>query len=324
MEKISVIVPVYNVEKYIDKCMDSITNQTYKNLEIILVDDGSTDSSGKICDEYAKKDNRIKVIHKENGGLSSARNAGIDIASGKYIGFIDSDDYIELDMYETLYNIITEKNADISACGVIDVYNNNTKVVKNDSRIVELNTEQALKTFLEAKGTGHSVFAVNKLYKKEVFENIRYPIGRIAEDAFVIVEILLQCKKVVITTAKKYYYIHREDSITTKKFSNKNYDVIEAYIRNKQLIEKSYTNLIPIAEMRICWANFFVLDKMLLSNEKPDKKILKYLRSKFLFILFNNVFTINRKISMCALMINFRLYKILLLKFNNKNKKIFL
>ena len=118
MPKISIIVPVYNVEKYLRKCVDSILNQTFKDFELILVDDGSIDTSGKICDEYNLKDNRIKVIHKENGGLSSARNAGLDIAQGEYIGFVDSDDWIELDMYEELYKICKENDTDVGIVGI--------------------------------------------------------------------------------------------------------------------------------------------------------------------------------------------------------------
>ena len=125
MPKISVIVPVYNVEKYLRKCIESILNQTFREFELILVDDGSTDSSGKICDEYALKDSRIKVIHKENGGASSARNAGLDVAKGEYIGFVDSDDWIEMDMYGELYRLIKENNTDISVCGI-----NNIKDIK--------------------------------------------------------------------------------------------------------------------------------------------------------------------------------------------------
>ena len=123
-EKISVIVPVYNVEQYLERCVDSIINQTYKNLEIILVNDGSTDNSGQLCDELAKKDDRIRVIHKKNGGLSDARNVGIDEAESELIGFIDSDDYIDEDMYELLINNMKNANADLSMCGHFDVYNN--------------------------------------------------------------------------------------------------------------------------------------------------------------------------------------------------------
>ena len=121
-EKISIIVPVYNVEKYLKKCIDSIVNQTYKNLEIILVDDGATDRSGEICDELAKLDNRIKVYHKKNGGLSDARNYGVERATGSYVGFVDSDDYIDAEMYEKLYEAITKEAADVAECNLKIVY----------------------------------------------------------------------------------------------------------------------------------------------------------------------------------------------------------
>ncbi len=122
MCEISIIVPVYKVEPYLRKCVDSILAQTFTDFEVILVDDGSPDNSGKICDEYASKDSRVRVIHKENGGLSSARNAGIDVARGKYLGFVDSDDYIEKDMYELLYDNIVKEQADLSICGIYDIY----------------------------------------------------------------------------------------------------------------------------------------------------------------------------------------------------------
>lgn len=122
MCEISIIVPVYKVEPYLRKCVDSILAQTFTDFEVILVDDGSPDNSGKICDEYASKDSRVRVIHKKNGGLSSARNAGIDVARGKYLGFVDSDDYIEKDMYELLYDNIVKEQADLSICGIYDVY----------------------------------------------------------------------------------------------------------------------------------------------------------------------------------------------------------
>lgn len=166
-EKISVIVPVYNVEQYLERCVDSIINQTYTNLEIILVNDGSTDNSGKLCDELAKKDERIRVIHKENGGLSDARNRGIEEAESDLVGFIDSDDYIDNDMYEILLKNLNNTDADLSMCALYDVYNNTPEAQVTNKETWKLSSEQAIKMVMEAKIL--SVTAVNKLYRKSLF-----------------------------------------------------------------------------------------------------------------------------------------------------------
>ena len=179
MPKISIIVPVYNVEKYLEKCVKSILNQTFTDFELILVDDGTPDSSGVICDQFAEKDERIKVIHKKNGGLSDARNTGIEVAKGEYIGFVDSDDYIAEDMYELLYTNIVNEEADLSICGIYDVYENK-EAQKRIRQYMILNKFEAIKVILEAKIV--SVHAVNKLYKKELFTHVRYPVGKITED----------------------------------------------------------------------------------------------------------------------------------------------
>ena len=165
-EKISVIVPVYNVEAYLEKCVESILKQTYTNLEILLVNDGSTDTSGELCDQLAQRDQRIRVIHKENSGLSDARNRGIEEASSDLIGFIDSDDYIDEDMYEILYRQMLESNADLSMCGHYDVYHQIPEKQVAAIQTWELTPQEAIKMVMEAKIL--SVTAVNKLYKKEV------------------------------------------------------------------------------------------------------------------------------------------------------------
>ncbi|EGP5489252.1 glycosyltransferase, partial [Enterococcus faecium] len=150
MCEISIIVPVYKVEPYLRKCVDSILAQTFTDFEVILVDDGSPDNSGKICDEYASKDSRVRVIHKKNGGLSSARNAGIDVARGKYLGFVDSDDYIEKDMYELLYDNIVKEQADLSICGIYDIYaGKKVKILPEEYKV--LDKVSAMKIVLEAQ-----------------------------------------------------------------------------------------------------------------------------------------------------------------------------
>lgn len=307
---VSVIVPVYNVEKYVEKCLDSIQKQTFKALEIIVVDDGSTDRSLEIVKEIAKHDERIIVYHKENGGLSSARNYGIDQSTAQLISFVDSDDYLDSEMIELLYDGITNNDADISMCTIYDVY---PGVAPKQNDITEqyvVGAEEAIKIVLEAKIT--SVYAVAKLYKKELFKSVRYPEGKLAEDAFVIVDLLDQCGKVYISNAKKYYYIHRENSITTSDFKEKHCDVIKAYKRNYSLISQKYPNLQKTARMRVCWAHFFVLDKLATAkkgNKAIENEIVNYLRKNFFFILKNDCFTSGRKIAMLALLFSKMLYK---------------
>lgn len=209
--EISIIVPVYKVEKYLSKCVDSILAQTFTDFELILVDDGSPDSCGKICDEYALKDSRIKVIHKENGGLSDARNAGIAVAKGEYLGFVDSDDYIAPDMYELLYRLIRENDADISICDAVLV-DEETEVnyVDSEKKYI-LERESALKEMIFKR-----LFAVNawnKLYKKELFSDTLYPKGMLYEDLAITYKLIDKTKRLVYIPAKKYAYVQRKGSI---------------------------------------------------------------------------------------------------------------
>ena len=314
-EKISIIVPVYNVEAYLERCVESILKQTYTNLEILLVNDGSTDKSGELCDKLALRDHRIRVIHKENGGLSDARNRGIDEASSNLIGFIDSDDYIDEDMYETLYRQMVASKADLSMCGHYDVYHQIPEKQVAEIKTWELMPEEAIKMVMEAKIL--SVTAVNKLYKKALFEQLRFRIGKIAEDAFIMVDLIHQCSKIVATNEKKYYYVHRENSITTQKFSLKFLNVIEAYEQNAKIISENYPDLYDVAIMRLNWAYFYVLDRLLVDNDFKDKvledRLISYLKKNKKSILMDSRFTRARKMSFLALCLSRKLYLRILL-----------
>jgi glycosyltransferase involved in cell wall biosynthesis len=317
--EISIIVPVYGVEKYLDKCVKSILNQTFKDFELILVDDGSPDNCGAMCDAYAEIDDRIVVVHKENGGLSAARNAGIEIARGRYLGFVDSDDYIETDMYELLYTNLKKEAADLSIVGLFDLYAGKEPEIKKHEYIVT-DMLGAAKIILEGKLV--SVNAYNKLYKKEIFEHVRYPEGRITEDAAVILKVLEQTTKVVIDTNQKYYYYHRENSISSNHFSKKDLDTIKAWEDNEKHVLENYPELKDLVHTRVCWAYFIVLDKMMNSQiEKEDlvtqKEIIRFLRKNSLFVLKNQYFTKQRKIAMIALSIHTYFYK-QLSRFENK------
>lgn len=226
MVRLSIIVPVYNVEKQLRKCVDSILAQTFTDFELILVDDGSPDNSGNICDNYALVDNRVKVIHKENGGLSDARNAGLDIASGEYIGFVDSDDYISPYMYEEMYNAICFDGTDMSICDLLRVY--------PDKKPDDINSKNKCSCQVMAADeflikNPYHVTAVSRLYKKELWNGIRFPKGKIHEDEFVVHKILERCKYVSYLNKPLYYYVVNPNSITGS-YSVKRLDVVDAII----------------------------------------------------------------------------------------------
>lgn len=224
---ISVIVPVYNVEQYLPKCVDSILNQTYRNLEVILVDDGTKDASDAICDEYAAKDPRVKVIHKENGGLSSARNAGIDIARGDYLGFVDSDDWIEPETYESLLSLARKYDVKLVCGGRYDVdaaTGNRTIGLCPEREEVITGEEMCGRIFL---WDNVDSAAGDKLYHRSLFHEIRYPFGKVCEDVPTTYRIVLRAGTVALYPKPFYNYYHRENSITTSNISEKTFHFAE-------------------------------------------------------------------------------------------------
>ena len=240
---ISIIVPVYNVEKYLRKCVNSLINQSYKDLEIILVDDGSRDGSGDICDKFVEVDDRIKVIHKSNNGLSSARNAGIDISSGDYLAFVDSDDFVDVDMYRTLYLAITKSGMDVACCGrIVDVFGqyNNQEFVINEEQIFL--KEEAIREVLFLEKI--DVSACDKLYRKKLFTDIRYPEGKISEDAAVIFEILEKSNGVIHVGRPLYHYVYRNNSITKSKYYPRKFDIIDNLSKTKEFLKQYHPSLL--------------------------------------------------------------------------------
>lgn len=279
---VSIIVPVYKVEKYLKECLESVINQTYRNLEIILVDDGSPDNCGKICDEYAKKDERVRVIHKENGGLSSARNAGLDISNGEYISFVDSDDVIDKRFIEILHNVCIENNCDIAECDFKRFKDEieRENIVNSEIKVISA-FEMQNKLFVDGEST-QTVIICNKLYKRYLFKNIKFPTGKIHEDESTTYKILYSCDTgVVVTNLKLYYYRENVSSITGKKFNIKRLDILDAYEERKnfykekgedELYKKSLINYVET--LRNCYL-------MVSLNIEEDKKdILKIILSK--------------------------------------------
>ena len=246
MEKISVIVPVYKTEEYLKRCVDSILASTYENLEVILVDDGSPDNSGKICDEYAKKDTRVRVIHKENGGLSSARNAGLDIATGDYITFVDSDDYISNDIYEKLITCMVGEIsiAKMVICPVDESGEKKEEIIYPPKHLIGKVTATQLMQAVCERQIGTS--ACSCLFRMEVFENLRFDEERLNEDFILISELLMTKNiKAFISNEVGYLYRSRVGSITKSGFGKSLHDAVYNTQHAKMLAEKECPELVP-------------------------------------------------------------------------------
>lgn len=268
---ISVIVPIYNVEDYLDRCVDSIINQTYKNLEIILVDDGSPDNCPQMCDDYAKKDSRIKVVHKENGGLSDARNAGMKVATGEYVSFIDSDDYISLDFYEILLQTMIDNDSDIVECGVVKFYENGKfDEYSDDQMIKNFNTVDGLEGLINENSFHQYVW--NKLYKSSVALDIPYAVGKLNEDEFWTYQIFGKAKKVTRINKTMYYYFQRGSSIMGNGYNIKRLDALEGKMNRQAYIEKNFPTLATKAKIDLYGSCMFAYQSVLKFMSGKDKK----------------------------------------------------
>ncbi len=238
---VSVIVPVYNVEAYLDKCLQSVLVQTHSNLEIILVDDGSIDASGQMCDGYADKDSRIKVIHKENGGLSDARNAALDIMSGEYVTFIDSDDYVDRRLIERLLACITEQNADLTVGGFVKTI----AEIEDERNLGPERREQVITArdamFCMFYRKGFPTYAHGKLYRSSLFEHIRFPVGKLFEDIITVYQVLCVSGKIGIVDYPMYYYRQRRESIINSTFKPSRLDAVEHALKMLQDVSADAT-----------------------------------------------------------------------------------
>jgi glycosyltransferase involved in cell wall biosynthesis len=291
-EKVSIIVPIYKVEKYLDRCIKSIVDQTYKNLEIILVDDESPDKCPKICDGWAKKDKRIKVIHKKNGGLSDARNEGIKKATGSYIGFVDSDDYIEPNMYELLLNNLLNNNCDISICSFYVEFDSGAKTIDNshNGNCEVFDSLIALKyLILDKKITNH---AWNKLYRKSLFDKIKFPAGKKFEDIAIMYKLFEQSDRIALSDYIGYHYIQRSDSIlgNVNEILVKDYEEI-VLGKNEYLLNKypEFDEEIKIDNLKTYKNLFYFSIKANLKSLLKSKKFKEHYR------LYRESFLKNRK-----------------------------
>ena len=271
MPLISVIVPIYNVEKYLDRCVDSIINQTYKSLEIILVDDGSPDNCPQMCDDYAKKDSKIKVVHKENGGLSDARNVGMKVATGEYVSFIDSDDYISLDFYETLLQTMIDNDSDIVECSVVKFYENEKfDEYSDDLKVTNYETVDALDGLISENPFKQHVW--NKLYKSSVALDIPYAVGKLNEDEFWTYQIFGKAKKVTRINKTMYYYFQRGSSIMGNGYNIRRLDALEGKMNRQAYIEKNFPTLATKAKVDLYGSCMFAYQSVLKFMSGNDKK----------------------------------------------------
>lgn len=277
---ISIIMPIYKAEDYLNNSITSILNQTLENFELILVDDGSPDNSGKICDELALNDNRIKVIHKENGGASTARNAGLDIAQGEFIAFVDSDDWIEPNMFETLFNLAKEHNADISQCNYIKVENEDEKIINDDKEIIiSFNNIESLNNLYNEMYVS-TVVLWNKIYKKSLFNKIRFPNMRIFEDEAIMYKLLFESKKLVYTNKKLYYYRNTPDSIMNAKFDKKRLCMLDVFDEKVEFMSKLNNEHLYAKTLK--WYMWSIIDLYYgcINNISDDYETINLIKSK--------------------------------------------
>ncbi|MDE7322598.1 MAG: glycosyltransferase [Lachnospiraceae bacterium] len=258
---ISVIVPVYNVEKYLARCVESILAQTYRNLEVILVDDGSTDNSGEACDAYAGKDVRVKTVHKSNGGLSDARNAGLQIAQGEYYAFVDSDDWVTTDYVAQLYNFLHQNHAQIAVCGYRKVYGKEENSHNGAGTSFSVyDSREGLFHLLYQRGMISSAWG--RLFKAELFHDICFPKGKLHEDVAVMYRLFDKADKIVCTDAEKYFYFQRGDSIVNRAFDRRRLDYIYFTGECIRYMEEKHPDLTKAAVSRHFSACFDILSSM--------------------------------------------------------------
>ena len=316
---ISIVVPIYNVEKYLKKCLDSIINQTYKNIEIILINDGSTDNSGKICDNYKENYDNVVVIHNKNRGVSVSRNIGIDKAKGNYITFIDADDYIEPDMIEKLYLACKENNAQISCCGKSIEKNGRSRIVNCNNNFC-VNNKGALQKLLLIDDIDGS--CCDKLFDKKLFETIKYPIHRKYEDLATLYKLLYKTNKTVHIKYSGYHYIIRENSFTNTKFDKRHLDMIYYSDEIRKFIYETYPDLKEEADSYYYLQLTNILQKIKGSvNFKENKKIYRTIKKHYndnvYNILKNKYISKNKKIMCVLIYLNcFNIIKIVKMFFN--------
>lgn len=318
--KISIIVPVYNIDKYLSNCLDSILDQTFTDFEVIAVNDGSTDQSGSICEAYATRDQRIKVVHKKHGGVSSSRNLGVEHAKGDYIGFVDGDDYIHAHMYHNLYERCMETESDISICKLgREIDGKLINHIENPYMKV-LNNEEAMDELF--KGTLYRFSLCNKLFHKHCFAGVQFPEGRIHEDLSTTYQLFAKANKVVYTNRSGYIYVKRKNSILTTRFHEKRLDSLIGWNEILLYMKQHYQCLLE--SVYSCFGYWCVDQVYYILNQVEDKQerkkyleiIRKIVNTNYRELMYNQILSFKYKYIVSILH-----YHINLLLFSNRLKR---
>ena len=290
MEKVSILVPIYNAEKYIQRCLDSIISQTYDNLEIVLIEDGSKDNSLKIIEGYGEKDKRIKIVPIENNGVADARNKAVENATGEFLTFVDSDDYIEKDYIETLYKNLKKYNADIAVCNCTNVMEETGEKIHKSfgiSKVKEYNNIEAVENLFYYNFLRHSPWG--KLYKKEVWNNIRFPLGKNYEDLAILYKLFLNTKKVIYIPEEKYNYVIRQGSIVHNEIRKLDVEAILEYSQKiLEDITQNYPELVPAAEYLVSYLSLSLWRKIPNGKYKEYDEIIKKNLKNYRFAVLKN------------------------------------
>lgn len=315
---ISVILPIYNISSYLDKCMASVLNQTYSNLEVIMVDDGSTDECPAICDSYKKRDSRIVVYHKSNGGLSDARNYGIERANGVYITCIDPDDYVDLDYIEYLYMLVRKYDTKMAICQHRVHYDNGS--LKENGTVGDevIDNKKCIERMLYHDVIDTSAWA--KLYHRELFLNVKYPKGKIFEDIATTYALMLQCDYIAVGYESKYNYIFHNNSIVNGKFKPNKLDLIEMTDKMGMDVLRKYPNLNEAVLRRRVYARISTLNQMLNASgyDCERKEILNFIKLNRWQILNNKKAPKRDKLAIIILSISYRGYRCCWLMYQRK------
>jgi len=313
---VSIIVPVYNVEDYLEPCIESILQQTFTDFELILVNDGSTDGSADICDRYAYADERVRVFHKDYGGVSSARNIGICRAKGDFIGFVDSDDRIDRNMYQILYRHCLDSGSDIAVCKLGREIDGKLINATDHDLVLEMNNQTAMKEMF--KGHLYRFSLCNKLFKRKCFANIQFPEGRIHEDLSTTYKLFAQAQKVIFTSYIGYIYIKRENSILTKTYDMRRLDSFKGWDEILSFMAQYYpvlTEEVSACFVYWCLDNInYIIDQV--SNKKERdicfRQIQQYMKKYQKNILKNSTLSFRSKWMITIMNYNFRLFLVAL------------